>query len=206
MKILLLASQKGGAGKSTLARAFAVAALRGGIRTALIDADPQGSVKKWAQRRDAQAPTVLDLDSKGLPQALADAEGRGAELIVVDSPPHDHALVSLAAEHASAIVIPVRPYPDDLEAIGATVKIAQAVGRKGAILINAAPARAQALALARAALATFDMPLCPHSIIDRVVHPYSTGAGMTAQEFAPNSKGAEEIDVAWRWVRRTLKL
>jgi chromosome partitioning protein len=167
---------------------------------------PQGSVKKWVQRRDAQAPTVLDLDSQGLPQALADAKGRGAELIVVYSPPHDHALVSLAAEHAWAIVIPVRPYPDDLEAIGATVKIAQAVGRKGAILINAAPARAQALALARAALATFDMPLCPHSIIDRVVHPYSTGAGVTAQEFAPNSKGVEEIDVAWRWIRRTFKL
>jgi cellulose biosynthesis protein BcsQ len=37
---LLLASQKGGAGKSTLARAFAVASLRAGIRTALIDADP----------------------------------------------------------------------------------------------------------------------------------------------------------------------
>jgi chromosome partitioning protein len=206
MKMLLLASQKGGAGKSTLARAFAVAALRNGLRTALIDADPQGSVKKWAQRRDAQAPTVLDLDGQGLPQALADAKERGAQLAIVDSPPHDHALVSLAAENASAILIPVRPFPDDLEAIGATVKIAHAVGRKSAILINAAPARAQALNLARAALATFDIPLCPHAIIDRVVHPYSTGAGMTAQEFEPESKGAAEIEAAWRWVGRALKL
>jgi chromosome partitioning protein len=137
---------------------------------------------------------------------LSEAKDRGAQLVVVDSPPHDHALVSLAAEHASAILIPVRPFPDDLEAIGATVKIALAMRRKSAILINAAPARAQALTLARSALATFNIPLCPHAIIDRVVHPYSTGAGMTAQEFAPESKGAGEIDAVWRWVERTLKL
>ncbi|MCL4825249.1 MAG: ParA family protein, partial [Anaerolineales bacterium] len=48
MKTLVLASQKGGAGKTTLAAHIAVAAeLAGAGPVVLIDTDPQGSLSAW---------------------------------------------------------------------------------------------------------------------------------------------------------------
>ena len=48
MLILTFLSQKGGAGKTTLACAMAVAGENAGRATVLVDLDPQGTATKWA--------------------------------------------------------------------------------------------------------------------------------------------------------------
>ncbi|MBL7309173.1 ParA family protein, partial [Escherichia coli] len=45
MHVLAIVSQKGGTGKSTLAFSLAVAAEEQGLRTSIIDIDPQGTTK-----------------------------------------------------------------------------------------------------------------------------------------------------------------
>ncbi len=55
MFTVVVASQKGGAGKSTLARYLAAAA---GGGAALIDTDSQGSLTDWWNRRQAEAPAL----------------------------------------------------------------------------------------------------------------------------------------------------
>jgi chromosome partitioning protein len=62
MKSVLVASSKGGAGKSTLATHLAAQSALDGLRTALVDADPQGSATRWAQRRAGLDSAVLALD------------------------------------------------------------------------------------------------------------------------------------------------
>ncbi|MFB8916248.1 nucleotide-binding protein, partial [Xanthomonas phaseoli] len=59
MKTLVLASQKGGAGKTTLAAHLAIAAeLAGAGPVVLIDTDPQGSLSAWWNSRDANTPAL----------------------------------------------------------------------------------------------------------------------------------------------------
>ena len=51
MKTVLVASSKGGVGKTTLATHLAAQAALEGHRTVLVDADPQHSSTRWAERR-----------------------------------------------------------------------------------------------------------------------------------------------------------
>jgi Mrp family chromosome partitioning ATPase len=51
MKTVAIISQKGGAGKTTVAIHLAVAAEQHGLRTAVFDLDPQASATSWADRR-----------------------------------------------------------------------------------------------------------------------------------------------------------
>lgn len=206
MKTITIASQKGGVGKSLLTRSLAVAALAEGRRAAILDADPQGSAVKWSGRRPYPAPTVRPVGQGGLREALESYRAAGADLVLIDTPPHARPIVSLATELADAIIIPVKPYPDDLEAVGATVEIVREIGRPAGIVINSAPPKSAALTLARAALATFGLPICPVTVVERLSHPYAIAEGVTASEREPSSKAAAEIDGLWSWVRDTFIL
>ena len=54
MRVLTMAARKGGAGKTTLATSLAVAAVQAGEVVVAIDLDPQGSLREWSERREAQ--------------------------------------------------------------------------------------------------------------------------------------------------------
>lgn len=62
MKTILIAAQKGGAGKTTLARNLSVAASRDGLKVLCLDLDPQGSLRAWWESREADTPAMLDRD------------------------------------------------------------------------------------------------------------------------------------------------
>ena len=50
-KVIAVAQQKGGSGKTTIAVNLAVALIREGHRVALLDTDPQGSLGRWFMTR-----------------------------------------------------------------------------------------------------------------------------------------------------------
>jgi chromosome partitioning protein len=75
-KTIAVANKKGGAGKSTLAINLAAAAAQ--IATAIIDLDPdQQAASKWRDSRTSDSPLVLPAVYSRLPQAVAEAEGKG---------------------------------------------------------------------------------------------------------------------------------
>jgi len=201
MKVLAILAQKGGVGKSAVARSIAVAALLDGRPTAIIDADPQGTCIRWAQRRAAPAPTVVDLGGRTLRQQLAELAGRGADLVVIDTPPHAQATIGQAAEACDAALLVTGPYPEDLEAIGATIGMVHALGRPAGIMLNKCPPRAAAAGLARSALMAFGLPMWPGQMTQLISHPYAASDGLTASEREPGSKAAAEIGAAWQWVK-----
>ena len=59
MQVVALVSQKGGAGKTTLAAGLAVSGERAGLSTVLVDLDPQASAAKWGDLRNAETPARL---------------------------------------------------------------------------------------------------------------------------------------------------
>jgi chromosome partitioning protein len=116
MKSVLVASSKGGAGKSTLATHLAAQFALDGLRTALVDADPQGSSTRWAQRRAGLDSAVLALDGtrrKGWRKHLPDDTQR----VVIDAAAGAMAdELEPFLETVDAVVVPVVPSTIDIEA------------------------------------------------------------------------------------------
>jgi chromosome partitioning protein len=204
MKVLAILAQKGGVGKSMLARSLAVQGLIDGIRVAILDADPQGTVVSWGRRRQSPAPAVTSLGARGMVEALADLAERGAGLVVIDTPPHAQPVINFAASVADAALLVTGPYPEDLEQVGVVAGIVRGLNKPSGIVLNKTPSRTHALTLARAALTTFNMPLCPIAITQLVAHPYASAEGMSAQEWEPDSRAAAELAELWAWVKQTL--
>ncbi|MEI6559707.1 MAG: chemotaxis protein CheW [Rhodospirillaceae bacterium] len=124
MKIVTVASQKGGSGKTTLARTIAVAAVGCRYTVALVDTDPQGSLTDWWNRRDRDAPALIRQDDD-LPALLQRLRNAGDGLVIVDTPPSVHGFLQSVIDLSDLVLVPVRPSPDDLAAVKATLRLLQ---------------------------------------------------------------------------------
>ena len=111
MRTLVLHTPKGGSGKSTLAREIAVAAGLAGVQTALAYLDPQGTTTGGDKRRKAATPILVAFTPANSGEELRAA---GVELLVVDTPPGQPAYLEGLLRRADAVLVPVRPTPDDL--------------------------------------------------------------------------------------------
>jgi chromosome partitioning protein len=100
MKIIAIISQKGGAGKTTLAVHLATAAVAVGFTTAIIDLDPQGTASSWGDRRTEGAPEVISGQAVRLPALTGAARENGADIVILDTAPNADQTASLAARIA----------------------------------------------------------------------------------------------------------
>jgi chromosome partitioning protein len=80
VRVLALASQKGGSGKTTLSGHLAVQAQRAGAGpVVLIDIDPQGSLADWWNEREAEYPAFAQTTVARLANDLAGAAPAGLQ-------------------------------------------------------------------------------------------------------------------------------
>jgi chromosome partitioning protein len=200
MKTLAILSRKGGAGKTTIAVHLAVAAESRGIATAVFDLDPQASAAIWSDHRGEAIPAVIPAQAPRLSSLLAQATKNRADLVILDTAPHADTIASEAATHADAILIPCRPSGFDLDAIGASVRLAKAADKPAYIVINAAPTRGVEAAEAIEALANAKLKVCPIVLHHRKAFASRIHEGRTAQEFDPDGKAAMEIRALLAWL------
>ena len=115
MKTVLVASSKGGVGKTTIATHLAAHAALDGHRTVLVDADPQHSSTRWAERRAELESAVLPLD--GTRKSWARHLPEDTQRVVIDAPA-GATVDSLEGflEEAEALVVPVLPSTLDIDA------------------------------------------------------------------------------------------
>lgn len=116
MKTILVASSKGGAGKTTLATNLAAHFALEGKRTVLVDADPQHSSTRWAERRAELESAVLPIDA-ARKRAWRASLPDDAERVVIDAAAGYMAEdLESFIESCDAIVVPVLPSALDIEA------------------------------------------------------------------------------------------
>ena len=113
--IVAFLSQKGGVGKSTLARSLAVVAEDLGLRVRLVDLDPQQrTLLRWLSAREKSgirpAVDVVAVDSP----YVALTCGQDVDLLVLDLPGQLNDAFAAVATSAQLIVQPTSPSIDDL--------------------------------------------------------------------------------------------
>jgi chromosome partitioning protein len=200
MKIVAIISQKGGAGKTTLAVHLATAAAAAGHTTAIIDLDPQATAASWGDRRTAAAPEVISGQAARLPALINSARQNGADFLVLDTAPNADQVVSLAARAADLVLIPCRAAAFDLEAIETTLMLAKAALKPAYVVLNAVPPRSSIGKEAAQGLAARDVQVAPHQLTHRAAFAHGVIDGRTAQEFEPQGKAAEEIEMVYTWL------
>ena len=204
MQVFSILARKGGVGKSLLARSLAVQALIDGRKAAILDADPQETIVSWGARRQPTAPLIVALGSQKMRDALDEIEGRGGDIVFIDTPPHAQPIINIAANVADVCLLVTGPYPEDLEQVGPVAAIISGLSKPAGIVLNKTPPKAQALTLARSALTTFKIPTCPTAITQLVGHPYASAEGLAIQEREPDSRAAAEIAAVWAWIKTTV--
>lgn len=201
MKTIAIIAQKGGAGKTTLALSLAVAALRAGKSTAVIDLDPQATATKWADRRTDKELVVTSAQAARLPQLLEQARGAGADLVIIDTPPRVEQAALTAAKLADLILIPCQPSINDLETLGATMELLKFAGNARAVVVlNGTSSRGDRTAQAEAAIRDMALTVAPITLGYRTAYKDSAALGLTAQEYEPGGKGAGELTALYRYV------
>lgn len=204
MRVIVLASQKGGSGKTTLTGHLAIAAERAGHGSAvLIDTDPQGSLAAWWNVRKAETPAFAAATVAELKAKLADLEAAGYALAFVDTPPAIAHAIKAVIALADLVLIPTRPSPHDLRAVGSTVELVQEQGKAFAFVVTQAKPNTRLTVQAMAALSAHGA-VAPAVIHDRIDYAASMIDGRTVQETDPKGRSAAEVAELWEFVHERL--
>jgi chromosome partitioning protein len=204
MHVLALVAQKGGCGKSTLSVGLAVAAMANGDRVALIEADAQGTLSKWKERRDDPYPRLVRVsDPSDMEPAISSLQADGIWLAIIDTAATSNQLAMRAIERADFCLIPARPSPADIEASIPTLIAMRRLNRRFAYILNQTPSRGGRLSEAATSLHSLGVLALPYVGL-RNDHQDALGAGLGVTEFARAGKASEEIRALWGWVLKQL--
>lgn len=205
MKRLVLLSQKGGSGKTTLAVHLAVAAENQGEEVVIIDTDPQASATAWAELRNLPTPDVATVTASEIEKVLSVSKEVGKTFAVIDTAPHAAPGATQAAMMGDLIVIPCRPTAFDLAAIKAAVDIVKAANARGVFVLNSCPPRAPEIKESQEALLSYGLPVAPVTLGERRSYARAIARGRSVTEFDETGKAAEEINKLWNWIKENIK-
>jgi chromosome partitioning protein len=205
MRVLAMASQKGGSGKTTLSGHLAVQAqLAGAGPVVLIDIDPQGSLADWWNEREAELPAFAQTTVARLAADLEMLRQQGFRLAVIDTPPAITMAIQSVITVAELIVIPTRPSPHDLRAVGATVDLCDRAGKPLLFVVNGATPKAKITYEAAVALSQHGT-VAPVTLHHRTDFAASMIDGRTVMEVDPNGRSANEVRELWTYISDRLE-
>lgn len=193
-KVITVAQQKGGAGKTTLVVHMAVAMAQRGLKVALVDIDPQGSLGHWhkiREKRMGEGYTGFHFSTfSGWRVGTEVAKLRRLyDVIIIDSPPHVETEARSAIRAADLVIIPVQPSPTDLWATQATINFAHAEKIPVRTVMNRVNPASKLLATIKAELPE----LTDTQLGNRVTFASSLMEGKGVTEIDPRSSASLEI-------------
>jgi chromosome partitioning protein len=193
-KVLTVAQQKGGSGKTTLAANLAVELHRRGLKVSLLDTDPQGSLGRWFMTRRQRS------NDPGLEFSTASAWGVGYEceklrkqsdIVIIDTPPKVDADLRPALREADLVLVPVAASMLDLWATDGVFDLIGREARPALIVLNRVKAGTRLGAEVAAAAARVG-GVAQAGLGQRVIFAESLGRGQAATEM----RGPAQAEVA----------
>ena len=204
MLTIAIISQKGGAGKTTLAIHLGTAAHAAGLPAVIVDTDPQATASRWGKWRAGKDPDVIDCASHSLlPDKLAALARAGAAFAVIDTPPAADIMAREACRAASLLLIPCRPRAFDLDAVRTTAELAKASGKPAFVVFMAGPPRGAVLYPEASELVQrIGLQVAPVMLPERAAFHHSVAEGKAASEIEPGGKAAGDVARLWKWVSK----
>lgn len=205
-KIITVAQQKGGAGKTTIAANLAVAWSRMNKKVELLDTDPQGSLGRWFMMR-------REMGDPGMGFSTASAWGvsyecdklrRDADFVLVDTPPKIDADLKPAIRESDLVIVPVSASQVDVWATEGVLEMAARENADVMVVLNRAKAGTRVADDVDKSLKSLGVKRAKTTLGHRVAFPETMGIGKGAQE---KGKGTwtEEIDALVKEVTKRLK-
>ena len=197
-KIITIAQQKGGSGKTTLAANLAVSfSLNRNLKTTILDADPQGSLGKWFIQRESKLKdkNLIKMKTSSLwgVQYESNSLKDKTDIIIIDTPPKLDADGRPAIQIADLILIPVSPSQVDFWATESIIDLAQREKKKILVVINRANAKSRLLNEAKQFISKMKVDQSNTIIGNRQIFISSMGLGLSAIEKQKSGKGSTEI-------------
>jgi chromosome partitioning protein len=201
MKTIVVTSQKGGSGKTTIVAHLAVEAARTCAAPVwIVDTDRQGTLSRWHERREAETPQRAEIAFSRLAGGVESLKQRGAAFCFIDTAPTISSQNAAIVELADLVLIPVRPSPADFWAVAETVVLVRNAGKPFMFVMTQAKPQASITAQTIAALSQHGR-VAEAFVADRVAYAVAMTGGRTAAELAPKSPAAAEIADVWRAVK-----
>jgi chromosome partitioning protein len=207
MQKVLVASSKGGCGKTTIATTIAGYFAHDGKRTVLVDADRQGSSLRWAEKRAGHSAPVLGLS--GMRRDWPDKIPADAQRVIVDGPAGIRAqeLTDLV-EHVDVLLIPVLPSRIDLDATEAFLQEVAQIPRikRGKVAVGLVANRLKPWTTASQE-AVDEIKKLPFPLIAQLrdTQGYIVVAGLGKTIFDYNSETIRSHQEDWEKILRWLK-
>jgi chromosome partitioning protein len=212
MRTIAFLTQKGGAGKTTLAASLAAAAVCAGERVIALDLDPQGSLLRWSKYREAtNAPhkvVIEPLESERLPHLRAILEGLagvGFTLAIFDTAGSDNTAARFVTEAADICLLPTRPTRLDVAATAATFRAVFLAKRKAAFVLNQCPPTFRSSRTSDAAKDLTSLGVLAEPMLStRMDFQDAMSKGLGVTEYARQGRAAHEVQALWNWARAQL--
>ncbi|MBK0079829.1 ParA family plasmid-partitioning AAA ATPase [Kosakonia sp. S58] len=198
--IIVLGSQKGGVGKSTLAVSIASCLKAAGKTVIIVDADDQKSVLTWYNNRPETLPHIPVTGATGNIKAMLKEHDKSYDYVIADCAGRDSAEMRSGLMSADVFISPLRPSQMDLDVVPHTCAVFTAAKDfneevRGYLVLNMAPTNMFVNEAHQAAEVLKDYPqmkLADTRICDRKAHRDAWAESLTIFE-TQNEKAQEEI-------------
>ncbi|MBE8574139.1 ParA family partition ATPase [Vibrio sp. OPT18] len=196
--IIAILNPKGGAGKTTIALHLARALKEYGS-VLLVDSDPQGSARDWAEQGGGNSFPIVGVDRAGALKSTINQLANGYEWIVIDGAAKLEEMAAHAVSASDLVIIPIQPSPLDLwacESLVSQIKQRQIITDgipTAAFQISRAKKGTNLAREVRKVVADYDLPLLDGNIYDRTIFARALSDGITALDVEPDSAASFEI-------------
>ena len=183
MPTIAFLSQKGGAGKTTLATCIARELVIQGYDTVLVDADSQGSARDWRTMTDQETVPVVGMDRPTMDKDLKVLNPTGTRWVIIDGAGRNELMTASAIRAADVVLIPVHPSPFDVwaaEDLVQLIKTRQQITDglpKAAFIVSKAIKRTRLSNDVNEALSDFDIPVFESFTTQKQAYPASAAQG-----------------------------